>query len=73
MDDSKLSSKISIQNVKKSVKKKSGPISTFPDVFATVGCLLLEKCADGVRPARPAERSDGTLFCNAPGLEGVRS
>ena len=25
-------------------------------LIATVGCLLLEKCADGVRPARPAGR-----------------
>ena len=44
----------------------------FCQIVATVGCLLLEKCADGVRPG-PAERSDGTLFCNAPGLEGVWS
>ena len=34
-------------------------------LIATVGCPLLGKCADGVRPGRPgrpAERSDGTLL-----------
>ena len=43
-----------------------GPISD--NIFATVGCPLLEKCADGVRPGpagrpnAPTERFFGTLL-----------